>query len=45
MSKLMQTRRGFLKTVALAGGGLALGFQMTGCSSKSINRSNDRQLM
>ena len=45
MSTSMQTRRGFLKTVALAGGGLALGFQMTGCSSKSINRSNDRQLM
>lgn len=45
MSTLMQTRRGFLKTVALAGGGLALGFQMTGCSSKSINRSNDSQFM
>jgi CO/xanthine dehydrogenase Mo-binding subunit len=45
MSALLQTRRGFLKTVALAGGGLALGFQLTACSSKSINRSNNSQFM
>jgi|TARA_B110000902_G_scaffold262426_1_gene339286 CO/xanthine dehydrogenase Mo-binding subunit len=45
MSTLIQTRRGFLKTVALAGGGLALGFQLTGCSSKAINRSNESQFM
>lgn len=45
MSTVMQTRRGFLKTVVLAGGGLALGFQLTGCSSKAINRSNESQFM
>ncbi|MFT6310784.1 MAG: CO/xanthine dehydrogenase Mo-binding subunit, partial [Porticoccus sp.] len=45
MSTLIQTRRGFLKTVALTGGGLALGFQLTGCSSKAINRSNGSQFM
>ena len=36
MSELIQTRRGFLKSVSLAGGGLALGFHLTSCATEQV---------
>ena len=38
---MKQTRRQFIRNVSLAGGGLALGFQLTGCSDKPLQLGSE----
>ncbi len=42
---MKQTRRQFIRNVSVAGGALALGFQLTACSDKPLQLGSDRDFM